>query len=179
MKGIFFPGYVEIAVSSSDTERAKWNAIDWRIGYEENGLVDLDMVQTQNKVINLRIKYLADPADDWQQPSTTLARGTGDCEDYAILKMAMLAAIGFPRNKMALVLGEIAAMPQNEAHAFLVVEIDGKRWVLDNKFDQLIEPQDYINFHPMKMLCDDGVFLYSKVFTISEKGPASGAGPVA
>lgn len=178
MKSIF-EGYVEIEAPSGDTERVKWNGIDWSVFAVEHGPVTLDMIEKQNVYTNSTVKYRSDLGDTWQHPSTTLNTEQGDCEDYAILKMAILAAIGVPRSMMALVLGEIASLNGNSAHAFLVVELDGRRYVLDSKFDQMIEPKDYVNWQPKKMLCDDGVFIYSKEFTIADtikkEGPANGA----
>ena len=170
MKNIF-QGYVEIEAPVDDTERAKWQGIDWSMPSAVPGgrVFTIDEIRVNNQEINRQIAYRSDPSDSWQSPLTTMRTGQGDCEDYAILKMARLRIIGVPRWDMALVLGTLPEGP----HAFLVVEIDGRRWVLDNKFDQLIEPQDYINFQPKKMLCDEGAFLYSKAFTIKEKAPPS------
>lgn len=41
-----------------------------------------------NKAINEAIEYKVDPEDVWQTPEETLSLGTGDCEDYALLKRA-------------------------------------------------------------------------------------------
>ena len=54
-----------------------------------------------NVEINQRIEYAADPesapgADVWSTPCETLARGTGDCEDFAITKFFLLLASGSP-----------------------------------------------------------------------------------
>jgi predicted transglutaminase-like cysteine proteinase len=43
-----------------------------------------------NDGINGQIRYVSDAGDHWQTPEETEARGAGDCEDYAILKMARL-----------------------------------------------------------------------------------------
>jgi predicted transglutaminase-like cysteine proteinase len=46
-----------------------------------------------NSGVNGQIQYAADAgADHWQTPEETARRGAGDCEDYAILKMARLPA---------------------------------------------------------------------------------------
>lgn len=168
MMGLF-PGYVEIAAPADDTELVKWNGIFWSVFAVEHGSVTLDMIEKQNVYTNSTVKYRSDLGDTWQHPSTTLNTEQGDCEDYAILKMAVLAAIGLPRSAMALVLGEIAG---SQAHAFLVVEFGGLRYVLDNKFDQLIDPKDYTNFFPKKLITDEGCWLYAKPFTISERAVA-------
>jgi predicted transglutaminase-like cysteine proteinase len=43
-----------------------------------------------NDGINGQISYVSDAGDHWQTPEETEARGAGDCEDYAILKMARM-----------------------------------------------------------------------------------------
>lgn len=60
-----------------------------------------------NVEINQRIEYAADPesapgADVWSTPCETLARGTGDCEDFAITKFFLLLASGSPRHGVRL-----------------------------------------------------------------------------
>ncbi|WP_233426648.1 transglutaminase-like cysteine peptidase [Rhizobium mongolense] len=55
-----------------------------------------------NVAVNRAIRYRRDmdtdqAADHWAAPSETLARQQGDCEDFAILKMAALRAEGADR----------------------------------------------------------------------------------
>lgn len=61
-----------------------------------------------NVEVNQRIAYAADPesapgADVWSTPCETLARGTGDCEDFAITKFFLLLASGSPPRRSAAV----------------------------------------------------------------------------
>ena len=54
-----------------------------------------------NSWTNARVRYVEDSAgygraDYWADASRTLRRGTGDCEDIAIAKMQLLAALGVP-----------------------------------------------------------------------------------
>jgi hypothetical protein len=177
-----FNGYAEIEVPADDTELAKWRAIDWRFdALERPALIVSDVIAEQNKNINAMVAYRADDRDRWQNPAETLRLLTGDCEDYAILKMAVFGAWGLPPDSMALVVGEIAAIPQDEPHAFVVMEFEGRRFILDNKFDHLAEGSgphasfrttgadaDYINWQPRKMFTGEGGFLFSKQFTIAD-----------
>ena len=60
-----------------------------------------------NVAVNRRIEYVADPvsasgADVWSTPCETLARGAGDCEDFAITKFFLLLASGSPRRGVRL-----------------------------------------------------------------------------
>lgn len=40
--------------------------------------------------------------DYWSSPDETVAKRAGDCEDFAILKMASLLQTGIPQEKMAI-----------------------------------------------------------------------------
>lgn len=60
-----------------------------------------------NIEVNQRIEYVADPAsvpgaDVWSTPCETLARGAGDCEDFAITKFFLLLASGYPQHGVRL-----------------------------------------------------------------------------
>jgi predicted transglutaminase-like cysteine proteinase len=61
-----------------------------------------------NGYFNRRIVFRDDAAvwgedDHWASPLETLARGEGDCEDYAIAKYFSLLAIGLPVQRLRLV----------------------------------------------------------------------------
>jgi hypothetical protein len=49
-----------------------------------------------NRLVNERVRYVEDQGDYFQEPAETLQRGTGDCEDSAILKTALLLQAGIP-----------------------------------------------------------------------------------
>ena len=97
--------------------------------------------QLVNHAVNSGITYQSDMQqfgvdDRWQSAAETLKSGKGDCEDIALLKMALLEKLGFAKDKMWLATGVLLdpAKPsrQNEAHATLVVELEGRPHVLDN-----------------------------------------------
>src|SRR5262245_3197474 len=171
MKNIF-PNYVAIVAPPEDDARAKWEQIAPQhlttppvlIGQLEEASSAAEI----NVAVNQAIEYRTDPDDRWQTPAETLTLMIGDCEDFAILKWALLVRTGrYMPGDFALVLGEIASLAGNQPHAFLVVSDHGLS-VLDNKFDQLIAPQDYINWQPMKVITDGDVFLFSKTFIIAD-----------
>jgi predicted transglutaminase-like cysteine proteinase len=134
--------------------------------------------ETLNKKINQLVHYKKELSgqDDWQLPADTIARQTGDCEDFAIVKYALLMKAGVPEDRMMIVIGRIAsieALPDGfEEHAFLVIDPfgDGPR-VLDNKFDKLITPDYYltVNFTPIKAISGDKVYLFTgKPFAMAD-----------
>jgi predicted transglutaminase-like cysteine proteinase len=61
----------------------------------------------------------------WAYPS-----GTGDCEDYVLLKRRLLAARGFPESTLLIT---VVRDENNEGHAVLTVRTDRGDLVLDNK----------------------------------------------
>lgn len=61
-----------------------------------------------NEFYNRRVLFREDPqvwgqADYWASPLETLARGQGDCEDFAIAKFFTLVAAGVPAPQLRLV----------------------------------------------------------------------------
>lgn len=93
-----------------------------------------------NEFFNSRTVF-ADDLDIWQQldywatPLETLARGRGDCEDFAIAKYVSLIALGVPRDRLRLIyvrasLGGMAS----QAHMVLGYYPDprGEPRILDN-----------------------------------------------
>lgn len=61
-----------------------------------------------NTFFNLRTAFDSDAAiwqqsDYWATPLETLARGRGDCEDFAIAKYISLRALGVPAQKLRLI----------------------------------------------------------------------------
>lgn len=106
-------------------------------------------VQMVNRWVNQNIVFGNDQAvyrraDYWAPASETLRRGVGDCEDFAIAKMEMLAALGVARPDMRLIIAR--DLVRNADHAVLVVKLDGGSVMLDNVTDRLLNgqmPNDY------------------------------------
>ena len=109
----------------------------------------LQQVQMVNRWINQNVAFGDDQivygrADYWAPASETLRRGVGDCEDFAIAKMDMLAALGVARADMRLVIAR--DLVRNADHAVLMVQLDGGSVLLDNVTDRLLDgraPNDY------------------------------------
>lgn len=114
-----------------------------------NAFDTYQQVQIVNRWINHNIAFGDDQivygrADYWAPTSETLRRGVGDCEDFAIAKMDMLAALGVARADMRLIIAR--DLVRNADHAVLIVQLDGGSVMLDNVTDQLLDgraPNDY------------------------------------
>ena len=96
---------------------------------------ELDAIRSINSAVNAQLRYRNDMdtygvPDYWAKASEVLARGTGDCKGYAILKMWMLLAAGFDRSQIRLQLVKIPATGQD--HAILIVNTQDGQFVLDN-----------------------------------------------
>ena len=106
------------------------------------GLTERDLLARVNQWVNREIAYVGDDRnyrqrDYWATAEQTIARGKGDCEDFAILKMQMLRAAGVDAERMKLVL--LRDLAANADHAFLLVETDAGKLVLDNVTDRLYD----------------------------------------
>jgi hypothetical protein len=156
----FFPGYTVLPLRDSDADLAKWRAVI-AAGFHFDGINDFAAPDPGrlNKTINATIRYTAEAVDEWQAPQRTWEVRTGDCEDLAILKYAILRHHGVNEADLALVLGHLTT-PIRQGHAFLTCA--GK--VLDVMFDQIIEIADYPNFEPAKYLSgNDGSLLARQI----------------
>lgn len=119
------------------------------VGHGHPGMAALGAV---NSWANARIRYVEDRdlygrADYWASAGETLRRGAGDCEDIAIAKMQLLAAIGVPRSDMYLTIARDLA--RNADHALLVVKLDGRNWLLDNSTDQVLDASASYDYRPI------------------------------
>jgi predicted transglutaminase-like cysteine proteinase len=95
-----------------------------------------------NLFFNRRIAFASDDdvwgvPDYWASPLESLAKGAGDCEDYAIAKYFSLVALGIPVAKLRLVyvrLHSLATGAQPSAHMVLAYypSASAEPLVLDN-----------------------------------------------
>jgi len=121
-------------------------------------------VETVNRDVNQAVRYVGDyqqhgVADLWSSPLETLATGVGDCEDYAIAKLALLRAAGIAETDIRLMLVRDTSVRQD--HAVLGVRIDGRWLVLDNRFSRLMETRDLPHFMPLFAIDRQGVSLFA------------------
>lgn len=115
-------------------------------------LGERELLQRVNQWVNRRIAYVNDDRnygsrDHWATADQTLARGKGDCEDFAILKMHMLRAAGVDTSKMKLVL--LRDLAANADHAFLLVDTREGKLVLDNMTDRVYDDGEAASVRPV------------------------------
>jgi predicted transglutaminase-like cysteine proteinase len=109
-------------------------------------------LEAVNGYVNARVRFVDDRiqfgvTDRWMSASETLARGRGDCEDFALAKRAMLRAAGVPDKDLYLVV--LKDLTRRADHAVLVVRAAGRFLVLDNGTDRIVDSSDVQDYKPM------------------------------
>ncbi len=84
-------------------------------------------------------------ADYWASPAE-FRKISGDCEDYAIAKYFTLRSLGFPMEKMRIVV--VMDTILRLAHAVLAVYIDGDVYILDNMSKNVLSHTRIRNYIP-------------------------------
>lgn len=107
-----------------------------------------------NKWVNRQIRYRKDKRDFWDDPKVTLARGSGDCEDIALVKIAMLQSIGVPA-WLLVVYDKLARMH----HAVALTQAD----ILDLHVPRLLPIEIVPDYRPILALTPRETWLYGKV----------------
>lgn len=97
-----------------------------------------EQLQHVSAAVNDLVAYRTDEdnhgrLDQWSTPNETLSRSSGDCEDYAILKMAILSHLGVPMTAMEVVV--VKDTKRRLFHAVLSVALEGRSVILDNMTD--------------------------------------------
>ncbi|WP_448034766.1 transglutaminase-like cysteine peptidase [Bradyrhizobium liaoningense] len=111
-----------------------------------------------NRAINLAIHAANDGTDVWSSPLATFARGAGDCEDYAIAKLAALRLAGVPPEDLRiLVVRDIRA---GEEHAIAAARLDGHWLMLDNRRMAMVEDDAERSYQPLFVLYQSAVMKY-------------------
>jgi predicted transglutaminase-like cysteine proteinase len=109
-------------------------------------------LEAVNGYVNARVRFVDDRvqfgvADRWMPASETLARGRGDCEDFALAKRAMLRAAGVADQDLYLVV--LKDLTRRADHAVLVVRAAGRFLVLDNGTDRIVDSSDVQDYKPV------------------------------
>jgi predicted transglutaminase-like cysteine proteinase len=84
-------------------------------------------------------------SDYWETPKE-FVNNSGDCEDYAIAKYMSLKALGWPLGKMRLAV--VQDTVRDIPHAILIVELEGRYWVLDNLVSEPVPDSTMSQYKP-------------------------------
>ncbi|MGY8683249.1 transglutaminase-like cysteine peptidase [Bradyrhizobium sp. UFLA05-153] len=112
-----------------------------------------------NRAVNLAIKAASDGTDDvWSSPLATFQRGAGDCEDYAIAKLAALRLAGIPPEDLRIVF--VRDTQVGEEHAVAAARLDGHWLMLDNRRMAMVEDEAARTYQPLFVLYQSAVLKY-------------------
>jgi transglutaminase-like putative cysteine protease len=122
-------------------------------------------VDAANRWVNAHVAYASDMevygvADYWAGLAEALAHGRGDCEDFAIAKMQLLAAAGVPARDMYLTL--VRDLRRQEDHAVLVVRVGDGAYVLDSNENTLMRSDELHRFRPVAAFSEDGRWIFGR-----------------
>ncbi len=125
----------------------------------------LALLKRVNRWVNHAITYRDDRADSWAAARATLSTRRGDCEDFAILKLHMLAAAGIAKDDMMLTLARDTVRRLD--HAVLLVRVgqaapDGRdQWMmLDMQTDRLLPANGDYGYRPVMSFAGANRFLH-------------------
>lgn len=152
-------GKLETEVSDRHQNRA-YAAIFNQVRDNRRGL----QIPKINYLVNRFLSYRKDmqiwnTAEYWASPMESLARRAGDCEDFAILKYALLRDLGVKDADMRIVvLMDTAA---RQYHAVLSVRHKRKWLILDNRFSRVRFERDLPNYQPLYAVNAAGEWSYT------------------
>lgn len=125
---------------------------------DSNARTDVEVLALVNRVVNTAIRYTADRGDVWSTAIVTAARGTGDCEDYAILKHWLLVNLGFSAEQLQLVVLRDARRGLN--HAVLAVHLASGSYILDNLTNRLMADAAFRSYVPLVSFVGDKSYVH-------------------
>lgn len=130
----------------SRTQKTAWDKLKARV----SGKSQKETLLEVNKFFN-RWPYRNDIdlyglVDHWATPAEFI-KNSGDCEDYAIVKMFALIQLGFDPAKMRMVL--LKDQIRNVDHAILAVYIENEVYILDNVSPMVLPHSSYGHYRPV------------------------------
>jgi predicted transglutaminase-like cysteine proteinase len=129
----------------------------------QRGKDAVERLEAVNWYVNKRVHFVDESrawgrADVWSAANDTLNRGRGDCEDYAIAKLAMLRKAGIADRDLYLVI--LKDTVRRADHAVLVVRAAGHMYVLDNGTDELLDSESVQDYRPIFTFASAGTWTH-------------------
>jgi len=130
---------------------------------------DRERLQAVNRFFNQRIAFATDQSvwdqeDYWASPLEALAKGQGDCEDYAIAKYASLLAVGVAPARLRLVYVRArmpaGTVPASQAHMVLAYHANpgDEPLILDNLVPEVLPASARPDLTPLFSFSADGLW---------------------
>jgi predicted transglutaminase-like cysteine proteinase len=116
-----------------------------------------------HKAVN-KIKYSTDiqtyrQKDYWATIHETYQHEMGDCEDYSIAKYYALRELGFPHDALRVLVVHDKNVKLD--HAVLMVELNGKKYLLDNRLKKVIAAKRVAHLKPYYAINEHNWWRYS------------------
>lgn len=116
------------------------------------GLDQIEIAQRVNSYVNRHVRYTDDIAQYghegfWASVDQTLRRARGDCKDYAIAKLQLLRAAGFPERDLYFTV--VRDLVRRADHAVIVARAGEHLLVLDDGTDKVLESKDVSDYRPI------------------------------
>ena len=122
-------------------------------------------LQRINNAVNQQLRYRSDliqydQSDYWMTAEGFLTNSTGDCEDYALAKLWLLAAAGIDPSDMFIMVVQdtIVRLP----HAFLAVRMGPSFVILDNRTNRILLPEDIDGIIPVITVGAEETFVHRR-----------------
>ncbi len=121
----------------------------------------LSQIKLVNKYANQK-EYILDIknygiADYWATPKEFLL-GSGDCEDYAIIKMLSMKWLGYDVNSMRVVVVQDTNL--RVAHAVMAIKNNNDILILDNQIEEVISHADIFHYVPVYSVNEDNWWMH-------------------
>lgn len=113
------------------------------------GLPRLRQMEELNRFFNswtYRVDLENYGSDDYWATPMQFLRRSGDCEDYAIIKYVSLRVLGFPADKLRIVV--VRDVLRNIAHAILAVYLGNDILIMDSLFDGVLSHHQVTFYAP-------------------------------
>lgn len=149
-----------------DWKRVSGNGLSRRDVNQALGAISADeseLLKRVNRWVNHQIAYRSDgKRDKWADARETLRARAGDCEDYAILKMQMLASAGFSKDDMMLTLARDTL--RGVDHAVLLVKTHGDWVMLDMQSDRIVTAAGNYGYKPVVSFTGAQTYIHGRPY---------------
>ncbi|WP_221793311.1 transglutaminase-like cysteine peptidase [Aquisediminimonas sediminicola] len=133
----------EVRAQALGEDDAPWRAIIERAGQQDLS----DQIWMVNDWVNHNVAFTEDRSQDvWSAAGQTIRSGQGDCEDYAIAKMALLRRLGVSEDDLFLVI--VRDLFRKADHAVLAVRRGEGMLVLDSRTDKILRSDNIPEYRP-------------------------------
>jgi len=161
--GVRISGLIRKAASSGSSAICINQCADLADRLTLKGASISEQLRHVSATVNQMVAYRTDNEnhgrlDYWSTPNETLGRNSGDCEDYAILKMALLARLGVPMNAMEIVV--LKDTSRRLFHAVLSVALEDRSLILDNMTDAVETDSAKRSYAPLFSISGNANYIF-------------------